>query len=748
VKSHLNRRHSLARPSVLGKVQAQFSGAAQLIWIVAVVAALLLSHESSAAPVKPVRRVLVLYELGLSSPAVSSLDGQILAALQASPFQVELYREYLETTLFPKPATQQEFHRWYIHKYRDHRPDLIIALGPSPLKFLVDVHEKAFRDVPVVFGGTSEEQAGYPKLDGDYTGVWEQFEPDKTLEVALRLQPGTRHVVVVGGTSAYDRDMEGIFRKSLHRYERSLDFNYLVDLEMPALLDRLKHLPPNTIILYSNFERDAAGTPFIAASQSDPMFVAAANAPIYCPMDVDWGHGEVGGFVESFSEEGKLIGGMTQSVLYGKRPQDIPVVHGANTYLFDWRALHRWGLKESDLPAGSLVLNRQLTVWESYKWYIIGGASLMGAEALLILGLIWQRARRRAVETKLRESEQRFRLVANTAPVMIWMSGADKRCTYFNQPWLSFTGRTLETELGNGWADGVHPDDLESCLKTYNEAFDLRESFNMQYRLRQHDGEYRWVSDIGVPRFEPDGSFAGYIGSCIDVTDRKLAEEALATVGRRLIAAQEQERAWIARELHDDINQRLALLAADLERGGRKQNARGDEVEVPDFTRTRVSEIARDIQALSHRLHSSKLEYLGLATAAKSFCREFSEQHNVRVEFTHSEIPRNLPAEVSLALFRVLQEALQNGLKHSEVEDFKVDLRSVSGELCLTVSDAGKGFDTRRAMEGLGLGLISMRERLQLVRGDFFIKSELGRGTTVYARAPVSAVEERASITR
>ena len=157
-------------------------------------------------------------------------------------------------------------------------------------------------------------------------------------------------------------------------------------------------------------------------------------------------------------------------------------------------------------------------------------ASLSRAEAKgkqLFTVIIRDVTERHRAEQALRESEQRFRLVANTAPVLIWMSGPDKLCNYFNQPWLEFTGRSIEAELGNGWAEGVHPEDLKACLDTYIKAFDGRQPFKMQYRLRRHDGEYRWLLDIGVPRFNADGSFAGYIGSCIDVTDHKLAEEAL-----------------------------------------------------------------------------------------------------------------------------------------------------------------------------------------------------------------------------
>jgi signal transduction histidine kinase len=153
--------------------------------------------------------------------------------------------------------------------------------------------------------------------------------------------------------------------------------------------------------------------------------------------------------------------------------------------------------------------------------------------------------------------------------------------------------------------------------------------------------------------------------------------------------------------------------------------------------RRRIFDISKDVQSLSHRLHSSKLEYLGIATAAKSFCRELSDQHKVRIEFTHSDVPHNLPSEVSLALFRVLQEALQNGVKHSHAQDFKVELRGTPDEIQLTVRDPGAGFNQREALGSRGLGLVSMRERLQLVDGTMVIESEPGRGTTILARVPI-----------
>jgi PAS domain S-box-containing protein len=347
-------------------------------------------------------------------------------------------------------------------------------------------------------------------------------------------------------------------------------------------------------------------------------------------------------------------------------------------------------------------------------------------------------AERRRAEKAVQESEERFRLLANTAPVMIWMSGTDKMCTYFNDSWLEFTGRSMEQELGNGWTDGVHPEDFERCLQTYMQAFDRHEPFRMEYRLQRKDGEYRWILDQGVPRFNGEGSFAGYIGSGIDVTEHKLAEEALSLASRKLIEAQDNERIWIARELHDDLTQRIALLAANLGRlqqdlpvMDRPGDGRIEEV------RTYVSDLSRGVQALSHRLHSSKLEYLGLVAAADGFCKEISAQENVEIKFDFDSIPNPLSKEISLCLFRVLQEAVHNAAKHSGVRRFHVKLKGGLSDIQLSVHDSGIGFDPQKAIHGQGLGLTSMKERLKLVAGHLSIDSKLKHGTTIFARVPL-----------
>jgi len=247
---------------------------------------------------------------------------------------------------------------------------------------------------------------------------------------------------------------------------------------------------------------------------------------------------------------------------------------------------------------------------------------------------------------------------------------------------------------------------------------------------------------MGVPRFKLDGLFAGYIGSCVDITESKLAEEALFSVGSRLIEAQEDERARIARELHDDFSQRMALLAIEL--GRLRQDipgSNGDALNRMDIVRKHASEIGSDIQALSHQLHSAKLDYLGIAVAMKDFCVEFGAKQKFKIDFRSQDLPSSVSPEVSLCLYRVLQEALHNAAKHSQVSHFDVQLRGVPGEIQLTIKDAGVGFDVESVNKRRGIGLISMRERVKLVNGTFSIASRLNHGTEIGVRIPMSKAQ-------
>ncbi len=376
---------------------------------------------------------------------------------------------------------------------------------------------------------------------------------------------------------------------------------------------------------------------------------------------------------------------------------------------------------------------------------LYAGLILIVLQALTIIGLLLRRARERKSELRLLESEKRFRLMADTTPALVWMCDAEGKVTYLNERRIHFTGRDPATGLGDVWTAFIHPEDVQSVLTANGLALKRREGFSKEYRLRRRDGVYRWMLDIAAPRIHSDGSFAGFIGSAVDISDQKLAQEALQNIGGKLIEAQEEERVRIARELHDDICQRLALLSMELEQVVRGSNGSNSSPNPKiEEIRQHCAEIAGDVQALSHKLHSSKLEYLGVAAAIRSFCRELCQQHDAVIQFTEEDVPSFLPRDISLSLFRVAQEALQNALKHSGVSQFFVSLRGAVDEIQLDVSDDGTGFDVEAALREKGLGLVSMQERVHQVHGILTIKSTEKLGTKILVRVPLVA-ETKAS---
>jgi signal transduction histidine kinase len=282
----------------------------------------------------------------------------------------------------------------------------------------------------------------------------------------------------------------------------------------------------------------------------------------------------------------------------------------------------------------------------------------------------------------------------------------------------------------------VHPDDLTPYLTTATQAFDRRDSFRMQYRLRRHDGEFRWVLDAGVPRTTLAGAFAGYLGSCIDITEHKRSHEVLGALSRRLMEAQESERSWIARELHEDLVQRTVALSWQMSKlAGAMPSDAGERALLQEMCE-QATALGHDLQSISLRLHSFKLEYLGIVMAVTGFCMELSKQHGIDIDVDDDGVPENIPIDMALALFRVLQEALLNAVKHSGARRIQVVLRGGPAEIQLAVIDNGVGFDPEAAMRRHALGLVGMQERLRSVEGQMLIESRPSAGTAVHVRVP------------
>ena len=419
----------------------------------------------------------------------------------------------------------------------------------------------------------------------------------------------------------------------------------------------------------------------------------------------------------------------------------------------DWRELRYWKIPESALPPGTLVQFRQPSEWDQHRNLIFAIAVLIILLVTIIVYLLQQRGQRRKMEQRLvagsnevirygfelSETEERFRLMADSASVLLWVAEASERRTFFNRAWLEFTGKSLDLEVNDGWMAGVHPDDLERCRAIYSGARDAHLNFELEYRLLRKDGKYRSIVEVAAPRFTANGVFSGYIGSCTDVTERKLIEKSLEELSGRLIASQEEERTRIGRDLHDDFSQRLALLGIGLGRLWKRRPAsEEDERLVVRELLDRIQEITSDIHRLSHQLHSSKLEHLGLAPALKGLCSEIGEKYDIQVEFTEIGPSAEIPKDVELCLFRVAQEGLSNMAKYSEAKRAELELGAGSEGMWLRIADHGVGFDPAQEKPNAGIGLISMRERLRLVGGSFSVTSAQMAGTEIVARVPLA----------
>lgn len=370
------------------------------------------------------------------------------------------------------------------------------------------------------------------------------------------------------------------------------------------------------------------------------------------------------------------------------------------------------------------------------RWFNMTATPLAGAERGAVIVHRDISGLKRA-QSELRESEERFRLIADEVPVLMWTREPDSEVIHVNKFGLEMTGWNEEDFTLPKWLEAVHPDDLQKNYGNYAQAWDARQKYMLEYRYRHASGQYRWLLDCGVPRYLADGSFAGYVGVALDIQDRKEAEQTRHELAGRLLRAQEDERARIARELHDDIAQRLALLTIRLKQMEQEASQSKDGQRIADLRR-QAKQLSMDVSHLSHLLHSSYLENLGLAAAVENQCKEAAKLHHVEIACKVKNLPRVLDHDVALSFFRVLQEALRNIFRHSHAGAVQVELFADARGIHLRITDDGVGFDTSAPGNAEGLGLVSMRERLRLVGGSLTITSQPARGTRVEARAPLA----------
>ncbi|MBP9902525.1 MAG: PAS domain-containing protein [Verrucomicrobia bacterium] len=340
----------------------------------------------------------------------------------------------------------------------------------------------------------------------------------------------------------------------------------------------------------------------------------------------------------------------------------------------------------------------------------------------------------------LLESEQRMSLAVDAAQLGLWIGDIPTQRVWTSEQCNRLFGYPPNIVLS--LADlraRVHPEDRALRERAIEQALAGTNQCDTEYRVQLPDGTVRWLTSVGRMERGVSGKPTRILGVVADITGRRRAEAEARELGGRLISAQEAERRRIARDLHDDLSQRLALLSVELELLGQKPPAEREAVaeRMEEFSGV-VKHLSSDVHRLAHELHPAKLDQLGLVAAARGFCRELAATHEIAITFESKETLRELPKEVALCLYRITQEALQNVIKHSGATSAQVELGVDANNLQLRVTDDGQGFDSSAMPVNGALGIVSMRERVRMVQGELTIHSRPGAGAQIEVRVPIA----------
>ena len=737
-------------------------------------------------------RVLLLYSEARLTPSVVRTDQALRARLAArSPRPVVFYTEFLDLNSFHGPELQGELEKLLAIKYRQRPIDLVMAQGQLTVPFVLQHRGRLFPTAPVVFVAVEPSTFADVPTSAGVTGTWRHRGWVETLDLARRLHPGTRRAVVVVGASEAERLWADSARQQLGDRQGTIEISYLIGARADDILNRVAALPADAVVLQGPFLRDGTGADFTTPAFIDRM-VAISRIPIYGLTEGVVGAGVVGGHVVSFEAHGKAAADLAVQVLEGQHPS--PTTEGTTLPIFDDRQLTRWKIDRRLLPAESVVLFHEPSLWERYRLHVIGAVGVIAVQTALIVLLLVQRSQRRRAQQSLAERLRFETLLSNLSAALsscpageidreierglgriVEDLGTD-RATLWSLDGKAGEGRVLYswTRAGVPPVDSlVHEDQLPLVFSSIRQgqvlrlpspagspdaAITDRETLT-QARTRSTavapliEGgvvvgalsvgtvleERHWPDEL-VPRLR---LLADVFGNALA---RQRADEAahesardIQNLAGRLLTAEEDERRRIGRELHDGLNQELAALSialVALERTLPPDATAECRQEIARL-QARTVELAEAMRQLSHELHPGILEYAGLSAALRSHCRAFDQGHDIVVTYQAGENLGEVRSDVALCLYRVTQEALKNAAMHATAGHASVSLTRKGTDLVLTISDDGSGFDLLKS-RGRGLGLISLEERVRLVRGRLAIDTAPQRGTRMRVTVPLA----------
>jgi signal transduction histidine kinase len=552
---------------------------------------------------------MLLYSFGRDFKPWSDYATTIRTELtRQSPWPIDITEHSLVAARFSDENPELPFVAYLEALFSKRPPDLIVSLGAPAAAFVQRHRSQLFPKTPMVFTAVERRRVQYSNLTDNDAVAAVHIDYRRAIENILQVLPGTKNVAVVVGTSPIEQFWRKEIDKETEPLRDRIAFRWYDQMPFESALKDASTLPPQSAIFWELMLVDAAGVVYEGDTALAKLH-AVANAPVFSYDESFFGQYIVGGPLLSVREGSRQTAAVAVRILAGEKPADIkiPAIE-FSTPKFDWREMRRWGIKQSDLPLGSEVLFRDPTVWDLYRWQIMGICTVILLQAALISWLLYEREWRR---------------------------------------------------------------------RSQREAHDL---------------------------------------------------------SGRLIKAHEEERERLARELHDDVSQRLAALAIDAAQYENSPSASASTTQ--HSIHQGLVRLSEDVHGLSYQLHPSILADLGLVEALNSECKRYPDEW-IELRVNETDIPAKLPHDVALCLFRIAQEALRNASRHAKANRVQVSLSRVGQGLKLTIADDGIGFDPGEPRKGTSLGLASMRQRATSVRGKFEVKANPHGGTTISAWVPI-----------
>jgi PAS domain S-box-containing protein len=708
----------------------------RLGWALACLLPVTFAGAAMAAP----KRVLVVHSFINVAPPFTTHSIAFETELTAKMGEpVDLDEISLDVARYADNDMQEALVQYLQKRQAKWQPDLVVPIGSPAGIFVAAYRERLFPDTPVLYAGLDQRRLPPGALQKNATFVGEDFNIPGFVEDILEVAPATTNIAVVIGASPLENHWADAFRSEFAPFTNRVQFTWLNHLSFDQMVERVATLPPRSFIFLILLMRDASGVTH-NADEALKRIHAVANAPVNGIFQNQLGLGIVGGRLYQAELEGVESARTAIRILRGEPAASFPpkVVRPLEPR-YDWRELQRWQISEDGLPAGSTVLFRQPTQWERYRLWVAAAVVVCALQAVLIFALLLHRAKRRRAEQSLRENGHRLNAILDAAVegiITINDRGIIESVNaategIFGYSSAELIGRNISLLMPSPSREEHDP--YPGSFRRTGQPQRIGNGREMQGRRK--DGSL-FPIDLVVSEIVLAGRrvFTGFVR---DVTEREQAERTARELSGRLITAQEMERARLARELHDDITQRLARLAIDAGRAesGHEGNGRN---EAWRDVRDGLVRLSEDVHSLSYQLHPALLEDLGLAEALRAECERFSRQESLALEVKLEPIADNIPKDTGLCLFRVTQEALRNVARHARARAAAVALRPFEGGLQLAVTDTGIGFDARQQRHRHSLGLASMRERVLLLGGELDVDSAPDRGTSIVAWVPLN----------